>query len=251
MTQALTVCFCLNRIILSFLRGRMCLRRRGHSSALWSVTGARGWVHGAPGTSQNTHSSQVWTGVPFISSLLRTVLMSPTPQTPPTSTCWTTVWATRYQSHQIRHRDEKLRVIWLLLLLCSGDAEWHDGASTCRASSGVCGLLLHSHQVSDSSSAALLLSAAVTCSHSAVLYRETGALDRSRDIMMEINQQQDRDLLHLQGTLVRWALINENMNKIIKFSHKNGLYSKYVLHHKIQRNSNRHRISKIIIIMIS
>ncbi|KTG40601.1 hypothetical protein cypCar_00029955, partial [Cyprinus carpio] len=37
--------------------------------------------------------------------------------------------------------------------------------------------------------------------------RETGALDRSRDIMMEINQQQDRDLLHLQGTLNQvWRL---------------------------------------------
>uniref|UniRef100_A0A8C2H0J5 non-specific serine/threonine protein kinase n=1 Tax=Cyprinus carpio TaxID=7962 RepID=A0A8C2H0J5_CYPCA len=37
--------------------------------------------------------------------------------------------------------------------------------------------------------------------------RETGALDRSRDIMMEINQQQDRDLLHLQGTLNQvWQL---------------------------------------------
>ncbi|XP_052463678.1 myotonin-protein kinase isoform X5 [Carassius gibelio] len=31
--------------------------------------------------------------------------------------------------------------------------------------------------------------------------RETGALDRSRDIMIEINQQQDRDQLHLQGKL--------------------------------------------------
>ncbi|XP_042621620.1 myotonin-protein kinase-like isoform X4 [Cyprinus carpio] len=31
--------------------------------------------------------------------------------------------------------------------------------------------------------------------------RETGALDRSRDIMMEINQQQDRDQLHLQAKL--------------------------------------------------
>ncbi|XP_016320005.1 myotonin-protein kinase [Sinocyclocheilus anshuiensis] len=37
--------------------------------------------------------------------------------------------------------------------------------------------------------------------------RETGALDRSRDIMMEINQQQDRDLLHLQGKLNQvWRL---------------------------------------------
>uniref|UniRef100_A0A672QXK1 non-specific serine/threonine protein kinase n=1 Tax=Sinocyclocheilus grahami TaxID=75366 RepID=A0A672QXK1_SINGR len=48
-----------------------------------------------------------------------------------------------------------------LLLLCSGKPEWRDGASAGWASSGVCRLLLHSHQVSDSSSAALLLSAAL------------------------------------------------------------------------------------------
>ncbi|XP_016370647.1 myotonin-protein kinase-like [Sinocyclocheilus rhinocerous] len=42
--------------------------------------------------------------------------------------------------------------------------------------------------------------------------RETGALDRSRDIMMEINQQQDRDQLQLQGKLVRFTLIDENMD---------------------------------------
>ncbi len=38
-----------NRIILSFLRGQRCPRRRVHSSALWSVTGVRGWFTGLRG----------------------------------------------------------------------------------------------------------------------------------------------------------------------------------------------------------
>ncbi|XP_058646008.1 myotonin-protein kinase isoform X2 [Onychostoma macrolepis] len=41
--------------------------------------------------------------------------------------------------------------------------------------------------------------------------RETGALDRSRDIMMEINQQQDRDQLHLQGKLNQVCRLRESI----------------------------------------
>ncbi|XP_042621618.1 myotonin-protein kinase-like isoform X2 [Cyprinus carpio] len=41
--------------------------------------------------------------------------------------------------------------------------------------------------------------------------RETGALDRSRDIMMEINQQQDRDQLHLQAKLQSESDVSVNV----------------------------------------
>uniref|UniRef100_A0A8C1PPZ1 non-specific serine/threonine protein kinase n=1 Tax=Cyprinus carpio TaxID=7962 RepID=A0A8C1PPZ1_CYPCA len=41
--------------------------------------------------------------------------------------------------------------------------------------------------------------------------RETGALDRSRDIMMEINQQQHRDQLHLQAKLQSESDISVNV----------------------------------------